>query len=424
MPSMQLDSVRSLLRNFGLEADLRTQCIILAGILTAVLPLEIHHLVAMVLGAAGYMFLQKLEPTVRRREPQVKRRSSSDMEKKFQEKREVRVMKEVKKPSVVPVQAPKFQATGFDAEVKELLQNLQLTNTVRAQVDSITQRVKDLLLPIFQGSTTLEGYALANPLTGTAFGVAVPDVEIVVTSGSNAQVVGPEAAKYQKSLIRTCTDRLVTGGFKFRRSAFRGNEPKVTLISPPSPDGQAGIPFNLSVNAMTPSCAQRIFEACQRCPCAAELLLLERRWAKDRGISHAAKGHLSPYCWMLLGIYYLQEVGILEPGLGFLNSTPKTKSTMSSAELFKSFMRFYANFSWTEVVSVRGHRSKALPMRMVDGVAAPVIEDPFELGVDLANGMHSQSLQRLRDELRRSCELCARGASLAELLEPWVPPEE
>ena len=34
-----------------------------------------------------------------------------------------------------------------------------------------------------------EGYALANPLTGTAFGVAVPDVEIVVTSGSNAQAL-------------------------------------------------------------------------------------------------------------------------------------------------------------------------------------------------------------------------------------------
>ena len=27
---------------------------------------------------------------------------------------------------------------------------------------------------------------------------------------------------------------------------------------------------------------------------------------QDRGISHAAKGHLSPYCWMLLAIYYLQ----------------------------------------------------------------------------------------------------------------------
>ena len=97
-------------------------------------------------------------------------------------------------------------------------------------------------------------------------------------------------------------------------------------------------------------------------------------------------------------------------------------------------MRFYANFSWTEVVSVRGHRcweicwwkqwkpcffcrtfrrkpeflmiftkktgyfgtvlfsfysllpliliqgSKSLPMRMVDGVAAPVIEVPCHWG--------------------------------------------
>ena len=39
---------------------------------------------------------------------------------------------------------------------------------------------------------------------------------------------------------------------------------------------------------------------------AAELILLVRRWAKDRGVSHAAKGHLSPYGWMLLAIFYLQ----------------------------------------------------------------------------------------------------------------------
>jgi len=427
MPSMQLDSVRSLLRHFGFEADLRTQCIILVGILTAVLPLEIHHLVAMVLGAAGYMFLQKLEPTVRRREPQVKRTRDAEKWRSPREARDVpnapksvALPREVKKPSVVPVQAPKFQAKGFDAEVTELLQNIQLTHNVRVQVDAITQKVKDCLSPVLQGSK-LDGYVLANPLSGTAFGVAVPDVEIVVTS--NSQVAGAEAAKYQKSLIRSCTDRLVTGGFKFRRSAFRGSEPKVTLISPPSQCGQVGIPFNLSVNAMTPSRAQRIFEACERCPVAAELLLLERRWAKDRGISHAAKGHLSPYCWMLLGVYYLQEAGILEPGLGFLNST-SAQSTMTSATLLKNFMRFYANFSWKEVVSVRSGRSKALPLRLMDGHAAPVIEDPFEIGTDLASGMHSQSLQRLREEIQRAHQLCERGASLAELLEPWVPPEE
>ncbi|CAK9033899.1 unnamed protein product [Durusdinium trenchii] len=127
---MQLD-IRSMLRHFGFEADLRTQCIILAGILTAVLPLEIHHLLAMVLGAAGYMFLQQLEPSVRRRSEllEVKkpvRRSAGSagsgvgaeekMEKENAERVERRP-KEVKKPSVVPVQAPKFQAIGWDAEV-------------------------------------------------------------------------------------------------------------------------------------------------------------------------------------------------------------------------------------------------------------------------------------------------------------------
>ena len=431
-----MNSVRTLLRDFGFKADVRTQCIILTGILTAVLPLEIHHLVAMVLGAAGYMFLQKLQPSVRRREVKVKKARYPD-EKKLQPEmipvnrptKEVkkpsvvpvqvnRPTKEVKKPSVVPVQAPKFQATGFDAEVQELLQNIQVTDTVRAQVDLITQKVQNLLMP-FQSTLKLDGYAMANPLGGTAFGVAVPDVEIVVTSNSQA---GADAGKYQKSLIRTCTDRLVSGGFKFRRSAFRGSEPKVTLISPQLAVGQAGIPFNLSVNTVTPSRAQRLFEACSCCPGAAELLLLERRWAKDRGISHAAKGNLSPYCWMLLGIYYLQDVGVLEPGLGFLRSSSKP-STMSSAALLKGFMRFYAMFSWNKVVSLRDTRSKLAP-RSVETLAAPVIEDPFESGNDLAISMHGQSLQRFVDELRRGHELCEKGASLAELLEPWVPPEE
>eukprot|EP00913_Durusdinium_trenchii_P010054 g9434.t2 len=440
----------------------------------------------MVLGAAGYMFLQQLEPSVRRRSEllEVKkpvRRSAGSAgsgvgaEEKMEKESRVKVSiwkgsppdferrldvgsptshlhrsfaaipvqenaerverrpKEVKKPSVVPVQAPKFQAIGWDAEVAELLQNIVLTSSVRAHVDSITQspglaqdtvrqKVKDLLLPVLP-SAKIDGYVIANPLSGTAFGVAVPDVEIVVLS---TQATGAEASKYQKSLIRTCTDRLVTGGFKFRRSAFRGHEPKVTLISPPQ-SGQAGIPFNLAAREKNSSCAS-------------QLMLLVRRWAKerwkgrsnrrgggqddvDRGISHAAKGHLSPYCWMLLAIYYLQEVGALKPGLGFLKAS--TDFSGSSGELLKGFMHFYAKFSWSEAISVRcGRRSSALLPCFVENVGRPAIEDPFEAGSDLASGMHTGSLQRLMEEFQRASELCSGGASLAELLEPWVPPEE
>ena len=72
---------------------------------------------------------------------------------------------------------------------------------------------------------------------------------------------------------------------------------------------QASAPFNLSVNALTPGRCSMLFEATKSLnPAAAELILLARRWAKDRGISHAAKGHLSPYAWMLLAIYYLQAL--------------------------------------------------------------------------------------------------------------------
>merc|ERR1719277_329345 len=43
------------------------------------------------------------------------------------------------------------------------------------------------------------------------------------------------------------------------------------------------------------------------------LILLVKRWAKDRGVCHAAKGHLSPYAWTLMVIYFLQ-VGVEDEG--------------------------------------------------------------------------------------------------------------
>lgn len=64
----------------------------------------------------------------------------------------------------------------------------------------LPRKVGELLKPILP-HVSLAGYCVANPHGATAFGVAVPDVEIVVSS---SQAMGPEAAKYQKSLIRTC----------------------------------------------------------------------------------------------------------------------------------------------------------------------------------------------------------------------------
>ncbi|CAJ1417051.1 unnamed protein product, partial [Effrenium voratum] len=366
---------------------------------------------------AGYMFLQSLEPTVQRKPP--KAQDSPKLERRAS--RGDVPMKEVRKPSVVPVQAPKFQSVGWEAEVQELLQRISLTEESQAQVAAITAKVRAVLAPVMPGAK-VDGYCGANPGTCCAFGVAVPDLEIVVLCKPQASA-RVDAAKFQKALIRSCTDRLVAAAFKFRRSAFRGVEPKVTLISPPE-DGQAGIPFNLAVNACTPARSSAVFEACVQLDArAAQLVLLVRRWAKDRGISHAAKGHLSPYCWMLLVVYYLQDKEPVLPDLSFLTSgkpaPPAAGSDKSAGELLRGFFSFFAHFDWQTPIRVRAGGDIA--PRTVEGHFAPVIEDPFERRSDLASSMHSLSLQRLTAELGRAVALCHN--SLAELLEPWTPEE-
>jgi len=457
-----------------------------------VLPLDIHHLLAILVGAFGYMMLQMLEPSVQHRSkksspkaeitskqivPIEKRapwRPSTSAgkgltlaeDRKWSSLRSntraqppasaaVVVKPEIRKPSAVPVQAPTFVAEGWDAEVQELLQKILPNAESRAAVDAISKIVTCSLKQLLPNAT-VDSFATSNPLGGAAFGVAVPEVDIVVTLDSKACCTNrstQDVSKQLKSLIRTCTDRLVSNGaFKFRRSAFRGLEPKVTLISPAVGKSQATMPINLSVNAAGPARCAAIFEACSQLDSRAQaLILLVRRWAKDRGVSHAAKGHLSPYCWMMLAIYYMQvgldgaEEGPVLPALapfakaGHLpkkseDGRPACKKPAS--ELFKGFFQFYhQSFNWrNEAVSVLlGRRlppDASLPVNILlheDGKTTQVglsIEDPFERRTNLGDCLNWLSMSRLQEELSRSCELCGRAASLAELLEPWTPPEQ
>lgn len=268
-----------------------------------------------------------------------------------------------------------------------------------------------------------------------------------------------DAWKLHKSAIRACTDRLVsTGSFKFRRSAFREQEPRVTIMALAGPKAAGhGVPINLSVNAVMPLHSWTLLTECGRIqPCAKELVLLVKRWAKDRGLCHAAKGHLSPYCWTLLAIFYTQaanEEDQLVPALeSFVTEShvPETTSTLmaqsglpssqtpgckkSVGALFQDFVSFYnARFDWQkEAVSVRlgkrGPPPVLLPLHIIlheDGQTTevgPSIEDPFKKSNNLGTCMTAASFGRLREEFARADQLCTSGASLTQLLEPWAPP--
>jgi DNA polymerase sigma len=357
----------------------------------------------------------------------------------------------------------------WESQISELLNQIAPSIEDDKIVGKLACLVKQAIKPMIP-EIEVVGFASGDLTRKKAFGVAVPDVDVVVNvnpivlaerlggrheSFNNGKL---DPKKLQKSAIRACTDRLVSvGGFKFRRSAFRGEEPKVTLLAPASFGiCSDAIPIDFSVNAVSPLHNAALLTECGHMePRARELILLVKRWAKDRGICHAAKGHLSPYAWSLLCIFFLQnglpDGETLLPSLdGFKSASrlakravddktvePPTGSNKTTSQLFADFMNFYHQvFEWkTEAVCVRtGQRGKpslALPLHIIvedDGkttVIGPSIEDPFDETHNLGSGMTAASLNRLKEELTRAHETCSKpNSSLAELLEPWAPPEQ
>jgi hypothetical protein len=396
------------------------------------------------------------------------------------------------KPTAAPIKAPVFHASTFDDQVDELLERISPKASCHKAVEELTAAVRKKIQSIIP-EVEVMGFATGDLRGGTAYGVAVPEVDIVananpadltkrlqgrLTQNSRQRsfaISRLDSRKLQKSAIRVCTSLLVSVGLKFRRSSFRSDEPKVTLLAPASMGiYNMAIPIDFSVNNTTPLYNMALLTECGQMDSRAKsLILFVRRWAKDRGVCHASKGHLPPYAWSLFVIYYLQ-VGV-EGGDGNLPlpaleafavssglmkaeennahspksnngaETPKSKPSTgrplalahpqqkSIGELFKGFVRFYRHFDWRkEAICVRsGKRAApnlALDIHIVihdDGQTAvsPIVEDPFDAKRNLGNCTNSASLRRFLEEFERADDLLSNGTSLTKILEPWRPPE-
>mmetsp|Transcript_106621 Transcript_106621/g.318695 ORF Transcript_106621/g.318695 Transcript_106621/m.318695 type:complete len:542 (+) Transcript_106621:145-1770(+) len=386
---------------------------------------------------------------------------------------------ELRQDSKVPVRAPTFTSEGFGEQVDELLTLITPTAESERLAQQLAHCAKAAIQQVFP-EVDVVGFASGDVARGTAFGVAVPELEIVASASPHILVTHLQGRlskgglsmakldtrKLQKSAIRVCTDYLVSeGGFKFRRSAFRGQEPKVTLMAPSSVQASGKrIAVDFSVNSMTPLYNAALMNECGRIDMRAKsLILLVRRWAKDRGVCHAAKGHLAPYAWTLLAIYFLQ-VGVeglpilpslqgfkMASGLavrrggdvdskknrdksGSSREAPVASAKVLVSDLFVQFVRFYAQeIDWhKEAVSVRlGRRASANLHLMLHIIVhedqstevGPSIEDPFEPARNLGMSTTSVGMARLREEFARAWALTGRSTSLSELLEPWAPSE-
>jgi len=499
---MTFEAFRSSIRGLdkGTNNNYKNVGLLFAALVCTIVPLEISQLAFAVIGALAYGLLQAFHPRPAKTNCQIaaerdhgdRGRSTRSSTKPwaYQKGNAPRprpvtstrvpatapvVRPDVYQPSSVPVCAPKFASSGWEAEVDELCLELAPVAGEDQAVQQLVLHVKQTIKAIFP-DVDVSGFAYGALTGGKAFGVAVPQVDIVANVtpaalSARLQQRGPkiDMKKTQKSAVRMCTDRLVAqGGLKFRRSAFRGEEPRVTLLVPCSLGFfTEAVPVDFSINSVTPFYTAALLTECgQMEPRAKALILLVKRWAKDRGICHAAKGHLSPYMWSLLAMYFMQvgvdEEGPLLPKLECFKissnlmassaaSSLKSKgyapppapektgaddaAKLSIGSLFGKFLHFYGqSFKWTgEAISIRAGRrappSLSLPLHVVlneDGTTrvGPAIEDPFKAGNNLGTCMNPVSLARLHEELTRGNELYIRGASLTELLQPWVPVED
>ncbi|CAK9052239.1 unnamed protein product [Durusdinium trenchii] len=294
-----------------------------------------------------------------------------------------------------------------------------------------TLAVREAIRPLFPESDVC-GFVSGELEGSRAFRVAVPDIELVVSVSPELlrqKLLGKLERKLDKQLekaaIRSIAEILVTScGFKFRRSAFRGEEPKLTLLAPGG-DAEA-VPLDLAVNAETPLYAAALLSECAQWDLRAkQLILLVRRWAKDRGICHAAKGYLSPYHWSLLVIYFLQVCPrVLPPLTAFMtfqqlsskgsasspDDAPRPEpNPVHTSKLFKDFMHFYQDFDWrNEMINpISGSPGKS------------TFEETWNCLKQAGNGV---GFARTQEEFARAGAICAEGVAVGRIFELWVPP--
>ncbi|CAE7601710.1 Tent2 [Symbiodinium natans] len=255
--------------------------------------------------------------------------------------------------------------------------------------------------------------------------------------------------------VQQLADFLPELGFKVSQLIPRARKPLVTLEDTRSTLTEVDV----SINNSLPLYNSQLLRAYSILdPRVRPLVLLAKVWAKGKKVCGAQGGNLSSYSWTIMVVYFLQLVGLL-PSLqllskeertlqtrdywaherpfevGFLTAeeyqndvadgkiaAPNGEASLSLAELFYGFVRFYsAEYEWgKEVVSIqKPDRKDRGPWFLLFGKAHPEpcihVEDPIEFR-DLNIVMMRERLAQLKVEFEHALEMLSEGCSLEELL--------
>eukprot|EP00746_Dinoflagellata_sp_MGD_P072560 gnl/MRDRNA2_/MRDRNA2_29438_c0_seq2.p1 gnl/MRDRNA2_/MRDRNA2_29438_c0~~gnl/MRDRNA2_/MRDRNA2_29438_c0_seq2.p1 ORF type:complete len:558 (+),score=77.04 gnl/MRDRNA2_/MRDRNA2_29438_c0_seq2:145-1818(+) len=193
-------------------------------------------------------------------------------------------------------------------------------------------------------------------------------------------------AKLHKSALRYLIDQLVSAGFKFRCSAFKAQEPVVSLSAPLGLCGGHGVYISMSINNPLPFLETVLtHHASVSDARAVPLIAAVQRWAEARNLAHHVFGPLTMYGWVHSCLFFL--IHHAQPRMPHLVMKPRFSGFLEPGKeyppldpgLLEKFLAFCAKFPFG-----RNH------MWLGDsiGPGTPFIEDALRPGVDL--GYHLQ----------------------------------
>jgi hypothetical protein len=360
-------------------------------------------------------------------------------------------------------QTVSFLAGGWEAEIADLLHRITPTRActdVALQLAASSRALISTIIP----EAEINCFPNVRLVGNTDVGTLEVDLAISVPFDTLAQrletfslnrCLGDRHGQLNRKIITTLTPEEVARTalqtltkvlikrvpgpvdalFQFHHCSYRGDEPKVVLRFRAAHGlSDRDISVNVHVNCPTPHNVAAVMEQCRHHDRRfAELVMLVRRWARDRGIAYEAKGHLSPYAWTVLTVFFLQRHSAEKandvPSLprsssGLVDGVAAAIEHESVASLLRAFLRFYGNdFDW-KAGSISALFGCIKECRSASETLVS-ITDPFDSARDLGASLSEVGLMRLREEFHRANMLLDDvSTGLKKLLEPWMPTAE
>ena len=188
-------------------------------------------------------------------------------------------------------------------------------------------------------------------------------------------------------------------------------------------------------------------------PRMVELGMVIKHWANARGINDRSRGTLSSFSLLLMLIHFLQrrtppilpslqdmalqgnqppsyclgsdvryvtDSALIREELSRISGNTEPRDCESSAELLLEFFRYYGFTYRQGVIGIRDLR----PFHSVDVTSDAhvylVVDNPFEVGKDVANVSPNQH-SRIRQEFRRAFTLLESGTNLEDIFSCTTP---